>query len=31
MSEFITMAHGNGGAAMQKLIQDYFGPRLLFF
>ena len=24
MSEFITMAHGNGGAAMQKLIQDYF-------
>lgn len=24
MSEFITMAHGNGGAAMQQLIQDYF-------
>ncbi|EIJ69467.1 hydrogenase expression/formation protein HypE [Pasteurella bettyae] len=24
MTDFITMAHGNGGAAMQKLIQDYF-------
>ncbi|TDQ56994.1 hydrogenase maturation carbamoyl dehydratase HypE [Mesocricetibacter intestinalis] len=24
MSDFITMAHGNGGAAMQKLISDYF-------
>lgn len=24
MSEFITMAHGNGGATMQKLIHDYF-------
>lgn len=24
MSEFITMAHGNGGATMQKLIQEYF-------
>lgn len=24
MNEFITMAHGNGGAAMQQLIQDYF-------
>jgi len=22
--DFITMAHGNGGAAMQQLIQDYF-------
>ena len=24
MTDFITMAHGNGGGAMQKLIQDYF-------
>ena len=24
MTDFITMAHGNGGATMQKLIQDYF-------
>ncbi|OOF43895.1 hydrogenase expression/formation protein HypE [Rodentibacter rarus] len=24
MSKFITMAHGNGGFAMQQLIQDYF-------
>ena len=24
MSDFITMAHGNGGATMQKLIQQYF-------
>ncbi|WP_231098937.1 AIR synthase related protein, partial [Aggregatibacter actinomycetemcomitans] len=24
MTDFITMAHGNGGAAMQKLIQYYF-------
>ena len=24
MTDFITMAHGNGGTAMQQLIQDYF-------
>ena len=24
MTDFITIAHGNGGDAMQKLIQDYF-------
>ncbi|SEP80984.1 hydrogenase expression/formation protein HypE [Basfia succiniciproducens] len=24
MTDFITMAHGNGGAAMQQLIRDYF-------
>ncbi|TCP97238.1 hydrogenase maturation carbamoyl dehydratase HypE [Cricetibacter osteomyelitidis] len=24
MTDFITMAHGNGGAAMQQLISDYF-------
>ena len=24
MNNIITMAHGNGGAAMQQLIQDYF-------
>ncbi|ABR74857.1 hydrogenase expression/formation protein HypE [Actinobacillus succinogenes] len=24
MTDFITMAHGNGGAAMQKLIREYF-------
>ena len=24
MTDFITMAHGNGGAAMQQLIQEYF-------
>ncbi len=24
MTDFITMAHGNGGAAMQTLIRDYF-------
>lgn len=24
MTDFITMAHGNGGATMQKLIRDYF-------
>ncbi|PJG83066.1 hydrogenase expression/formation protein HypE [Caviibacterium pharyngocola] len=24
MTDFITMAHGNGGAAMQRLIRDYF-------
>lgn len=24
MADFITMAHGNGGAAMQKLIRKYF-------
>lgn len=24
MTDFITMAHGNGGATMQELIRDYF-------
>jgi len=24
MSEFITMAHGNGGAALPEIIPEYF-------
>ena len=29
MTDFITMAHGNGGATMQELIRDYLSRPLI--